>query len=178
MIVANGASTTSLTTAATTIGSDFCIHGAVKNGSVTGSGGGSNTPQRDASRLMNEMTVPPRPTNSSRVFYDHNNSGPTRKNRGSRALVTDPQQQSQESKVPLPSQYSIIKASQTSIGANSFARSAMRLKQKSSRNGIPNRGGSLDGCQSTTQQKVTDDEMIIRAGRTSGGAVWSRMLNM
>ena len=43
--------------------------------------------------------------------------------------------------------YSIIKASQTSIGPNnSFARSAMRLKQKSSRNGLPNRGGSLDGC--------------------------------
>ena len=79
MLVANGASTTSLTTAATTKGSDFGNHGAAKGGRDSGSGRGSNTPQRDATNLMNEMTVPPRPTNSSRIFYDQNSSGTTRK---------------------------------------------------------------------------------------------------
>ena len=45
----------------------------------------------------------------------------------------------------------------------------MRLKQKSSRNGLPNRSGSLDGCSQSQDS---------RAGRTTGGAAWSRLLNM
>ncbi len=67
------------------------------------------------------------------------------------------------------------------MGSNSFARSAMRLKQKSGRNGLPNRGGSLDG--SCTNQQISapstpEESGMSRAGRTAGGAVWSRMLNM
>ena len=54
----------------------------------------------------------------------------------------------------------------------------MRLKQKSSRNGVSNRGGSLDGCVSNQQQTPPDSDVVNRAGRTAGGAVWSRMLNM
>lgn len=84
-----------------------------------------------------------------------------------------------------------MKASKTSMGSNSFARSAMRLKQKSSRNRVPNRGGSLDGCSTNNnnngsasnveQQSAAlpqESGLISRAGRTAGGAMWSRMLNM
>ena len=69
------------------------------------------------------------------------------------------------------------------MGTNSFARSAMRLKQKTSRNGMPNRGGSLDGVTNSQQEGNEDRNkggggIIARAGRTGGAAVWSRMLNM
>ena len=86
-MVPNQVSSASLNTAATTKGSDF---GNIKgNGSTSGQGGGgSNTPQRDATGIMknmNEMVVvPPRPTNSSRLFYEQNHSGTTRKNRVAR----------------------------------------------------------------------------------------------
>lgn len=57
----------------------------------------------------------------------------------------------------------------------------MRLKQKSSRNGLPNRGGSLDGSTANPQTStpaMPEQQSMSRAGRTAGGAVWSRMLNM
>ena len=65
------------------------------------------------------------------------------------------------------------------MGQNSFARSAMRLKQKSSRNGLPNRSGSLDGRTGQPPEPTYEPRHIVaKAGRTAGGAVWSRMLNM
>lgn len=123
---------------------------------------------------MKETSAPTRPTNSSRVIYEQNQTVASRKVRGPRGGA---EQQNATEKSLIPSQYSIIKASQTSIGSNSFARSAMRLKQKSSRNGVQNRGGSHDGCVSN-QQSPPDEDVVSRAGRTAGGAVWSRMLKM
>ena len=52
---------------------------------------------------------------------------------------------------------------------------------------MPNRGGSLDGVSSQATSGEdrganapgkASDGLISRAGRTAGGAVWSRMLNM
>ena len=128
--------------------------------------------------MMPEVSVPLRPTNSSRIVYSQNKNFGPRKHRGDRGS----EQPQSSGKNKLPSQYSILKASQTSIGANSFARSAMRLKQKSSRNGMPNRGVSLDGyCSSSPNANAkskADADFVLQERRTAGGAVWSRMLNM
>ena len=62
-LAVNVTSSGSLTTAATTKGSDFgATHGVLT----------SNTPQRGgaADCIMTEVVVPPRPTNTSRVFHD------------------------------------------------------------------------------------------------------------
>ena len=169
--VANMASSGSLTTADTTKGSDFCSQGFVN------SSGSSNTPQRAQGSLsiLNDSVVPPRPTNTSRVVSSLQNSS-TRKHRSLRGGVEtlDGNLFGAQGR-----------ASQTSMGSNSFVRSAMRLKQQSGRNGIPHRGGSLDGSNSSNNQvtatdrdNVSGQSMISRAGRTAGGAMWSRMLNM
>ena len=102
----------SLTTAATTKGSDF-------GGQHRKVDGGSSTPQRSKLNIMNEVVMPQRPTNTSRALHHEADRQPNgRKNRLGRGS------EERDSKGHL----SIVKASQTSIGSNSFARSAMRLK--------------------------------------------------
>ena len=131
------------------------------------------------------MVLPQRPTNTSRLLQNSHggsNQRPSRAHRTHTGISADAD--SSGSGNHFSSQYQISGAASSGMRTNSFARSAMRLKQKTSRNGIPNRGGSLDGCSQThsegeeQQTAVATPGIISRAGRTGGAAVWSRMLNM
>ena len=73
-LIPNVTSSGSLTTAATTKGSDFGAghHSNMGASGVAGSGpGGSSTPKRGSINILNEVVVPRRPTNTSRVLNEH-----------------------------------------------------------------------------------------------------------
>ena len=87
-LAVNVASSGSLTTAATTKGSDFGTSKHQHQGQInhtTGGSGGGGTPQRNGSMsIMKEVFVPPRPTNTSRILHDQAHNQSMRKHRVNR----------------------------------------------------------------------------------------------